>query len=313
MASCMKMNNMNNKAHCVGFVEYLKRQQFTTKSINSRIRVFEQYLEWLNKENLEAQEITYNDLLLYIKYRNRKGATQRTIQHYLGTIRHFYDHLLESEEVEKNPARNIEIKGVKRKSLYLQLDTHELHKIYNQYPADTPTNQRDKVMLGLIINQGIKSDEIAKMEVKDVNLREGKINVPGSRKSEGREMKLEAHQVMDMFNYVMTTRDEILQMPPKRKSQVQNKTDKLFIAQAGNTSSFSNWITQMMLKVRKINPSVQNAKHIRSSVITKWLKVHNLRQVQYLAGHRYISSTESYLENDVDKLMDEVNQYHPLG
>ena len=297
----------------MGFVEYLKGQQFTTKSINSRIRVFEQYLEWLKRENLEAQGITYNDLLLYVKYRSRKGATQRTIQHYLGTIKHFYDHLIEQEEVERNPAKNIEIKGIKRKTLYQLIDTHELHKIYNQYPADTLTNQRDKVMLGLIINQGLKSDEIAKMEVKDVNLREGKINVPGGRKSEGREMKLEAHQVMDMLTYVMTIRGEILQMPPKRKSQVQNETDKLFIAQAGNTSSFSNWITQMMLKVRKINSSVQNTKHIRSSVITKWLKVHNLRETQYLAGHRYISSTESFLENEMEGLAEEVNQYHPLG
>jgi integrase/recombinase XerD len=58
---------------------------------------------------------------------------------------------------------------------------------------------------------------------------------------------------------------------------------------------------------------VKNAQQIRASVITKWLKSHNLREVQYLAGHRYISSTESYLQNDMEELIEEINQYHPLG
>jgi len=36
-------------------------------------------------------------------------------------------------------------------------------------------------------------------------------------------------------------------------------------------------------------------------------------EVQYLSGHRYISSTESYLENEMGGLQEEVQQYHPLG
>jgi integrase/recombinase XerD len=31
-----------------------------------------------------------------------------------------------------------------------------------------------------------------------------------------------------------------------------------------------------------------------------------------LAGHRYISSTESYLQNDMEELIEEINQYHQL-
>ncbi len=68
-----------------------------------------------------------------------------------------------------------------------------------------------------------------------------------------------------------------------------------------------------MVKVRELNPNVINGKHIRASVITKWLKMYNLREVQYLAGHRYISSTESYLQNDMEGLQEEVQQFHPLG
>ena len=67
------------------------------------------------------------------------------------------------------------------------------------------------------------------------------------------------------------------------------------------------------MELRKLNPSVINTKQIRASVITKWLKVYDLREVQVLAGHRYISSTESYLQNDMEGLQEEVQQFHPLG
>lgn len=56
-----------------------------------------------------------------------------------------------------------------------------------------------------------------------------------------------------------------------------------------------------------------NAKQLRASVIVKWLKMYNLREVQYMAGHRYISATEAYRQNELEGLAEEVNQFHPLG
>jgi integrase/recombinase XerD len=40
--------------------------------------------------------------------------------------------------------------------------------------------------------------------------------------------------------------------------------------------------------------------------------MYNLREVQYMSDHRYISSTENYLENEMEGLKEEVQQYHPL-
>ena len=73
-------------------------------------------------------------------------------------------------------------------------------------------------------------------------------------------------------------------------------------------------------KARKINPQVNSAKQIRASVITKWLKMpagrpggYNLREVQNLAGYRYLNSTERYLQSKMEDLKEEVQQYHQLG
>jgi integrase/recombinase XerD len=275
--------------------------------------VIKLFWKWLEKENVGVENVSYNDLLLYVKYRSKKGASQRTIQHYMGTIKHFYDYLISEEKISNNPTINIEIKGIKRKSLYYILEPHELQALHNQYADKAYQDKRNKVMLGLLINQGLKTEELGKLEVKDINLREGKIEVPGGKRSNGRTMTLEAHQVMEMYDYVLKVRLEILEINPKRKSQIKVETDKLFIGEGGSSSSFSNMMTRIMIRIRKLNPNVLNAKQIRASVITKWLKVYNLREVQVLAGHRYISSTEQYLQNDMEGLQEEVEKYHPLG
>ena len=47
-------------------------------------------------------------------------------------------------------------------------------------------------------------------------------------------------------------------------------------------------------------------------MIVDWLTRYNLREVQYMAGHRYVSSTESYRAHDVEALSKDMDVYHPL-
>jgi len=67
-----------------------------------------------------------------------------------------------------------------------------------------------------------------------------------------------------------------------------------------------------MLKQRKKqNSKINNFKQLRVSVITNRLKVHNIRKVQQLAGHRFVSSIEAYKANNMYELKEDVNTYHP--
>lgn len=299
------------------FIEYLKRKQFSHNTLKTSRITIKLYLDWLSNERMESEQVSYQDLLGFMKYCSKKGISQKTIQHYLNTVKHYYNYLEEEGRLEGrisvNPTLGIEVKGIKRHVLYHIIEPHELHKLYNQYPSETHRDRRNKVMLGLLVYQGIRTEELARMTIKEVKLREGKIDVMGSRKNNGRLMQLESLQVMDMYDYMLQVRPEILKMEPKRKSQEKQETEQLFIGEGGNCYNLSNFMTQLMIKVRKINPSVQNAKQIRASVITKWVKMYNLRKAQYLAGHRYISTTESYLKNDLEGLKEEVQQFHPLG
>jgi len=103
-------------------------------------------------------------------------------------------------------------------------------------------------------------------------------------------------------------------MDPKRKTQTKKETNKLFIGEGGNCYSISNFMTQLMIKVRKINPSVKNAPQTCQGKCDHQMSQNvQPEKAQYLAGHRCISTTEGYLQNDMEGLKEEVQLFHPLG
>jgi len=287
------------------FTEYLKSKGLTSRTIKSFTGIITIFLSWLEREQLKADQVHYRDILSFMKYCQKQGVSQRTVQNYLNTVKHFYDQQVQENKVQINPVDGIQVQGVKRKFLYHIFQPHELHAIYNSYQDESLKGKRNKIMLSLLVYQGVKTEELTRMEVQDVKLKEGKIDIPGGAKSERRLLQLESHQVLEFYDYVNATRKEILK-------QSGQKTDKLFVSIEGG-SSLSSCVTRLMFWVRRKNKAVVNAKQLRASVIVKWLRMYNLRKVQYLAGHRYISSTESYQQSEMEGLTAEVNKYHPLG
>lgn len=294
--------------------EYLQLKKYTEKTREGILKSLRRFVKWSEAENLQITEVSYNDVMAYVSYCREQGNKARTLQVTVHHIKLYYNFLMNQNEVADNPCSNLEIKNVKRKTLYETFSSEELEEIYkvfvnmpisNNGLGSNITHKRNKVILGLIIYQGIRTQELAELKVNDVNMREGKIRIEGQKRTEGRELKLEAHQVYEMMDYINETRKLILSLTTKQ-------TDKLFTS-IGGSEKFGNLMQKILESLQKQNPRIKEMKQIRASVITNWLKVHNIRKVQQMAGHRYVSSTESYQANNMDDLKEDVNRYHPLG
>ena len=89
-------------------------------------------------------------------------------------------------------------------------EENDSNKNQNWFKTSQLTSRRNKVILGLMIWQGLGTRELTKIEVKDLKLRDGTIYIQGSRRSNERELKLESHQILDIMEYQLKTRQEIL-------------------------------------------------------------------------------------------------------
>jgi len=276
------------------FITYLQENQYSKKSIESTIYVVDTYLKWLSKQGIEEAETSKKDVLAYMQHLRNKNLKSITISDYVLRIKVYYNFLQQEQLIANNPTTGIKIQGTKRKQLYSILEPHILHELYNQYPSETAAQQRNKVIIGLLVYQGIRTTELRELEIQDIKIREGKVQVPGTKKSETRELKLQSHQILEVYDWLLQV----------KKGE---KEEKLF-----NNLNIKNTLYKIMSQLRKQNSKVKNAQQLRASIIVKWLKQYNLRKVQVMAGHKYVSSTENYLQNDIESLQEKIEQYHPF-
>ena len=277
------------------------------------------YLKWLEGEHLNPEYARYNDLLNFIDYCKLEENTRGHINMKLRSIRNYYEYLKKQDPGIKNPAANLHLKGTRQKVVSGIISFKELESLYQSYPATSLRQKRNKIILGLLIYQGLNTEDLGRLMAEDVKLKEGKIYVPGDRRRKSRNLELKPFQILELHEYLTVVRPEILKEidTPKsaRKPDQINREklrDQLFISINGS-ENIKNSLWHLFREIKKINPCIINAIKIRQSVITYWLRTMNLRQVQYMAGHKYVSSTERYQTNCLENLQSKLEKYHPLS
>jgi integrase/recombinase XerD len=304
-----------NKSSESGFRLYLHHRQLSPKSIHTYQRYCNIFTAWLETEKLEATEITYTDMLNFIKHAKEQGLKPGYIMKILGAVRHYFNYLKYIDKIQTNPANGLYIRGKQRRIPHDLLTAEQLDEMYTKFDAKLKDEQtrykvggklvakRNKIILGLLIYQGINTQELGLLEPEHLKLREGKIIIPGTLRSNRRTLNLEAHQMIDLQEYIQKTRMLILEITEKQ-------TEKLFMS-IGQSSSMSNSIDKLMRSLRKEHSYFVNVQQIRQSRISIWVKQYDLRQAQYMAGHKYVGSTERYQSTNLEDLQKELEKCHP--
>ncbi len=291
---------------------YLEHKDFSKSSIQSYQITVNRFNVWVKKQNLTISELTYNDITAYINYLKSKRNKQRTIQLEIGKLKHYINYQKLEGNLSHLSISQLKIQGIKRQSLYTILTPEELDYIYQSYPSEemnlqgkplTPIQKRNRVIIGLFIYQGINTTDLTNLKVEHIQLSRGTIELSATKRSNARTLKLEAHQAVELQHYILVERQHLL--------KDANKSTAQLIFNLGSGKRIDNLLFKLMQHLKKQHSEFKSVKQIRASVITNWLKVHNLRECQYKAGHRYVSSTESYKVNDIESLHNDILLFSP--
>lgn len=284
----------------MNFREYLQQKKYSISTVNTYTKYIESFLTWLTSENISHETFSYNDVLDFMRNAHAKGTTKRTVHNILCIVRHYCNYLIGEGKRNDNPAAGVFIKGLVRKLPVNLLSIEEMEELYKQYSVQLNVDASKKIMLGLMIYQGLTVSEIMKLQSHHIKMKDGKIFIKGTKRTNERLLELKALQITELQNYLNANKF---------------KEGALFIEvikKEVSERNINNRIQYMFNQLKQLNPKVISAKQIRSSVITEWLRKNNLRQVQYMAGHKYVSSTERYQCNNLDDLQNELQQHHPM-
>lgn len=284
------------------FEYYLKDKSLAEKTISEHLKDIIRFEAWAKENHLTGiEQINYTELLGYVQTMKNKGLSVQTQNIRINSLRKYFEHLKEEGIIEINPARRLYIKGKIKKVIVNPLSYTELEQLYHEYAKPKEyyrekkhrkVHERNTIILGLMVWQAVHSGELNKIETGHIKLNEGMIYIPATRRSKSRELKLESKQIILLHKYIIET---------------NFTTEKLFECHPTNTMQ---WIVN---ELKGINPVIRNAQHIRASVILYWMKMYDKRQVQYMAGHKWISSTEHYEVQELDGLTDLLTKHHPFS
>ena len=285
----------------MSFKEYRQKNSYSEKTIKVQDSHINRFKDWCIKQNIQPEDITYNQVLQFIDSERERGIQNQSIIREINSIRVYFDYLLESGTIKQNIIKRVRIRQGGKKALPETLSPQQLEKIYHDF-TNVPQwehrtkmakllHQRNIVILGLLIYQGMDSGEIGKLEITHVNLNEGKIYVPSGRTSNARTLKLQSNQVLPFKAYLEEFKPNPFLFPTRKHSDM---------------------ICKIVEQIKKDHPEIKGSRQIRTSVIMNWLKSNNIRQTQYMAGHKSIRSTEQYRNHDLTDLTKQLELFHPL-
>ena len=281
------------------FEEYLEEQGLKPDTIGQHQKYIRYFICWLSDESLYLSQVTYTEILDFADGLKGENRSINQINRVLSSVKYYFGYLQKQKLAETNPAAGISLKGTIRNIPHDLLNKEELEELYEKYGIKDDRTHRNKTILGLLIYQGLKREELEKLRPENLKLREGKIQVPATGKSNGRILNLQPFQILDLQEYMLIIRPKL-----------QGQSERLFTGR-NDLENLKNSLVHLNHALKKINPKLKNAIQIRQSVITEWLKEKDPRTVQYMAGHRYVSSTERYQSSNLEDLKEALSKHHP--
>jgi len=283
------------------FDTYLREQGFKPNTIFQHTNYASYFLAWIADSSLALEQITYTEILDFADQLKKEDKGINLINRMMLAVRYYFNYLQNEGKIGYNPAVGINLKGAIRTVPHDLLSKQELEQLYECYQVNDERTHRNKVIVGLLVYQALTREELETIKPEHLQLREGKINIPPVGKQNSRTLNLQPYQIIDLQEYLYLIRPKL-----------QSKSQMLFTGRH-DLEDLKNTLLHLNHALRRINPKVKHAVQLRQSVITEWLKEHDLRKVQYMAGHRYVSSTERYRESNLEELKDALMKHHPLG
>ena len=224
-----------------------------------------------------------------------------SISRSIASIRAFFQYLCQKSGWKENPAETLKAPKIEKKMPGI-LTVEEVDLLLQQPKANTAKGIRDRAMLELLYATGIRVSELIHLTLKDLNLKLGYITCSGSDKERVIPFGSAARRAVE--HYIEGAREELIGGKPN---------ELLFVNCSGKAMS-----RQGFWKVLK---SYAAAAGIQQDITPHTLRhsfaahlVQNgadLKSVQEMMGHSDISTTQIYMNMNVNKIRDVYMKAHP--
>lgn len=287
------------------FVEYLQLEKnsskYTIEHYQNDILAFFMFISEQAIEDLAS--VQYLDARLYLTKLFEKKLSRKSIAKKISCLRSFYKFLLREKIVEENPFALVSIpKAEKRLPQFFY--ENELQMLFQSCETETPLGQRNKALLELLYATGIRVSECCQIRLSELDFYLSTVLVHGKGQKE-RYVPFGSYADESLKKYINEGRKKLI--------YGKDSHDYLFVNYRGAplTTRGVRKILNGMIDKSALNSKIHPHK-LRHSFATHLLNNGaDLRSVQELLGHAFLSSTQVYTHVTNEHLRKTYMAHHP--
>ncbi|HVP36636.1 MAG TPA: site-specific tyrosine recombinase/integron integrase [Terriglobales bacterium] len=255
------------------------------------------FLKSEQKEKIAPDSIQRKDIKNYLIYHSQKGFDPSSIQRKLSTLRSFFRYLQRRLKVKTNPTSSLEAPK-RKKRLPRAISLPQVNSLLEpSLFQEEKEGLRDRAILELFYNTGLRLDELSSLKRGDINFEEGEITVLGKGSKE-RIVPLGRNAGNLLLKYLdskKTERDFIF------SNKYGEKLGRRGIARVVKKYGAK------VIEEKKFSPHA-----LRHSFATHLLdEGANLMAVKEMLGHEKLSTTQIYAHVSLERVKKVYQKAHP--
>lgn len=284
-------------------IEQFLLQQYSSQTVKTYLFNINHFL----KLNPKAKRYKYQNILDYMEEISKKQSNPKYRVVILSAIKKYYDYLVINGYRNDHPCKLLNIKVKHNEPIQVQdlFSSEELLLLLKRENRYQYIDTRNAVVLSLLIYQGLTSEEIISLKVKDIDLDNGTVYIKSSTNLNRRTLELVNRQMIVFSKYINEARPKLLRWD----------SDKLVLSKLGKPIADVSSIKSIVEPLKDLFPDKKLCPQtIRMSVICNWLneKKYPLEHVQELAGHKWPSTTEKYIKANSEQQRELINRFFPM-
>lgn len=285
------------------FLEYLDNQGKSKNTVIAYRQALKHFIKWFEISNdavFSPSEIIPRDIRDWLSFQQvNEAAAPTTINQRLTALKKYFDWCIELSLVMSNPTYEFKHKTIKKKRSQA-LSRAEVRKIIRA--AGGYGNQRDITILELMLNTGLRREEVLNLKVSDINIspRKGSVLVRDSKTGESRIVPLNSKIRGEFEKYFATF------SPPLKPE------DPLWHGQRGalkNPATINKIVNKYARKAGLNNVTPHKLRH---TLATRYLENNpgNIRGLAEILGHSSLDTTMIYTIPPEEDLANNLERTH---
>lgn len=247
----------------------------------------------------DVREITSTNIRSYLLYLEKQNFSSATVSRNVASLHAFFHFLFKARKIEEDPSEKLHPPKVEKKMPVI-LSVAQVDKLMKQPNLETVKGIRDRAMLELLYATGIRVSELINLTLSDVNLQ---LNF------------IICHDRERMIPFGDAARKSLQLYLGSARPRLVEGTDCQYLFPNCSGKQMSRQGFWKLLKGYAMDAGIQE--DITPHTLRHSFAAHliqngaNVRDVQQMMGHSDVSTTQMYVQMNMDHMRNVYDQYHP--